>query len=224
MKLQPGFRLLVCTILFCAELWVGRSQAASITFDKSGLKHGSAISTSFNAPYLTDFGFTIIADKLNIPGRQRVVIFDSTGPFYDGTVSSNINSANRIDPITAAQSGWSQFDWVEINFGGPEALNNTRSHLKNVFWPPAFFGGIGASFQILDNQQIACGLKLGPTAPVSAKPSSSRCENEILKQNPVFEMASKFIPVPEPASMLLVGSGLIVLAGIGRRKILKKKK
>jgi hypothetical protein len=30
-------------------------------------------------------------------------------------------------------------------------------------------------------------------------------------------------PVPEPASMLLVGSGLIVLAGIGRKKFLKKK-
>ena len=30
-------------------------------------------------------------------------------------------------------------------------------------------------------------------------------------------------PVPEPASMLLVGSGLIVLAGTGRKKFLKKK-
>ena len=30
-------------------------------------------------------------------------------------------------------------------------------------------------------------------------------------------------PIPEPASMLLVGSGLIVLAGIGRKKFLKKK-
>jgi hypothetical protein len=42
-------------------------------------------------------------------------------------------------------------------------------------FPP--FGGIGASFQILDNQQVACGLKLGPAA--------------ILSQNPIFEMASK---------------------------------
>jgi hypothetical protein len=52
----------------------------------------------------------------------------------------------------------------------------TGSHLKNVFWPPAFFGGIGASFQILDIQKYACGFKLGPAA--------------ILNQNPIFEMAS----------------------------------
>jgi hypothetical protein len=52
----------------------------------------------------------------------------------------------------------------------------TRTYLKNVFWPPAFFGGIGASFQILDILQYACGLKLGPAA--------------ILNQNPIFEMGS----------------------------------
>jgi len=55
----------------------------------------------------------------------------------------------------------------------------SRTHLKNVFWPPAFFGGIGASFQILDNQQVACGLKLGPAA--------------ILNQNPIFEMGSNIL-------------------------------
>ena len=48
-----------------------------------------------------------------------------------------------------------------------------RTHLKNVFWPNIF---VGASFQILDIQQYASGLKLGPAA--------------ILNQNPIFEMGS----------------------------------
>jgi hypothetical protein len=38
------------------------------------------------------------------------------------------------------------------------------------------FGGIGASFQILDIQQYASGLKRDPAA--------------ILNQNPIFEMGS----------------------------------
>jgi hypothetical protein len=44
-----------------------------------------------------------------------------------------------------------------------------RTHLKNVFWPNIF---VGASLQILDIQQYASGLKLGPVA--------------ILNQNPIF--------------------------------------
>jgi hypothetical protein len=48
-----------------------------------------------------------------------------------------------------------------------------RTHLKIVFWPNIF---VGASFQILDIQQYACGFKLGPAA--------------ILNQNPIFETGS----------------------------------
>jgi len=49
-----------------------------------------------------------------------------------------------------------------------------RNRLKNVFWPDIF---VGTSFQILDNQQVACGFKLGPAA--------------ILNQNPIFETVSR---------------------------------
>jgi hypothetical protein len=51
---------------------------------------------------------------------------------------------------------------------------DNRTHLKNVFWSHIF---VGASFQILDNQQVACGFKLGPAA--------------ILNQNPIFAMGSR---------------------------------
>ena len=52
----------------------------------------------------------------------------------------------------------------------------TRTHLKNVFWPNIF---VGASFQILDIQQYACGLKLDAAA--------------ILNQNPIFETGSNYL-------------------------------
>jgi len=49
---------------------------------------------------------------------------------------------------------------------------------------------MGSPFLILDNQQIACGLKLSPAAPVSAKPRFSSNEDGSLNQNPIFEMGS----------------------------------
>ena len=55
-------------------------------------------------------------------------------------------------------------------------LGTGRTHLKNVFWPNIF---VGASLQILDIQQYASGIKLGPAA--------------ILNQNPIFEMGSILI-------------------------------
>jgi hypothetical protein len=63
-------------------------------------------------------------------------------------------------------------------------LKKARTHLKNAFWPNIF---VGASFQILDIQQYASGLKLGSAARVPAKPIG---EDGILNQNPIFEMGS----------------------------------
>jgi hypothetical protein len=52
-----------------------------------------------------------------------------------------------------------------------------------------------SSLQILDNQQVACGLKFGSAAPVPAKPRFSHGEEGILNQNPIFEMGSNTLPV-----------------------------
>ena len=55
----------------------------------------------------------------------------------------------------------------------------TRQRRINLF--------VGASLQILDIQQYASGLKLGPAARVPAKPLG---EDGILNQNPIFEIGS----------------------------------
>jgi hypothetical protein len=58
-----------------------------------------------------------------------------------------------------------------------------KTHLKNVFWPPAF-GGIGASRKILNIQPYASGFKLRPAA--------------ILNQNPIFETGSIVVSFRQP--------------------------
>ena len=205
--MQFNLSVLYSIILFIlfSILTIGNAGAASIDFDS--LQHSEIVKTQFP-------GVSIRAG--NFRGRPDLaIIFDRrkrSTDFQDAVYANN--TINRIQPITAADVSvfdgnpqLTKFDRVGINFGGSAAVDNTRSHLKNVFWPNIF---VGASFQILDIQQYASGLKLGSAA--------------ILNQNPIFKMASRFSPVPEPASMLLVGSGLIVLAGIGRRKMFKKKK
>ena len=43
------------------------------------------------------------------------------------------------------------------------------THLKNVLWPPAFFGGSGASLQILDPPQADLRFETRPRRDLEPK-------------------------------------------------------
>jgi hypothetical protein len=137
--------------------------------DDEGDRPAGSIFFDFHVP-ITSFGFDLIdvegPDEYGKDSGFFMAFYsgDSTmtiqgfGNFIarDGADYGN-NTINRIAPFTAAELGLSQFDEVEINFGGSAAIDNIRS-----------------------------------------------------------------TPVPEPATMLLLGSGLIAIAGVGRKKILKR--
>lgn len=77
-----------------------------------------------------------------------------------------------------------------------------------------------ASFNNSQNNEFSV------TSAVGAAGSTAAVEFEQTGSNlngsgPVAGSAPS--PVPEPATMLLVGTGLIAIAGIGRKKLVKKK-
>lgn len=51
-------------------------------------------------------------------------LIDPTSPFFDPTIAYGNNTANRIQPIMAAQLDLDRFDRVEINLGGSGAVDN----------------------------------------------------------------------------------------------------
>jgi hypothetical protein len=95
-------------------------------------------------------------DETNLLGKIGFGEFvNPSSQYYDSTVAYGNNTANRIEPITAADLGVTSFNVVEISFGGSAGLDNVNS-----------------------------------------------------------------TPVPEPATMLLLGTGLVGLVGF--RKKFKK--
>ena len=76
----------------------------------------------------------------NFVGTFTVLdVLDSSSPYYDATVEFGNNSANRIQPITAASLGGTAFDHVEVHVGGSGALDN-------IVPEPASLGLLAAGF------------------------------------------------------------------------------
>jgi hypothetical protein len=147
------------------------------------------------------YGSDPYVDDNSTNGETWEYAFDvQTGGLYDiATDQSRILLSNDVMPSSGYIYRNGQEVAIDTITPGLTPLSNTRA---------GSYDGSYLSF-IIDVSGLNWNL-----ADLGFHWAGATCANDVIEGG---------VPVPEPASMILLGTGLIVLAGFGRKKILKKK-
>jgi hypothetical protein len=149
----------------------------------------------------------------------HTIILEEIAGYADNTTFGwyDINNKSNIGQIFSgsddSNTGWKDANFSEKNFGfyidpnGNQANRMYTEHLLNA----------GDQYQVAIFQ-----INSSMYDYLLAWEDLSLMENTDQDyQDMIVRM--KLNPVPEPATMLLLGSGLVAIAGFGRKKVLKKR-
>lgn len=189
-----------------------------ITFDPTGASvqedYGGDTIIIYNGGYAavaTDEGSPLFFDK--------IVTFDFTNPAQTSQQQTTWKITNTSENII----------WTDYHF------QITAFHLKDAVDPPGLdvfftdpanssqFKGVNLADDMLDFFYDPPGGKvINPGESFEASFRFGFSGVSTGNQVEVWIQQVATTPIPEPATMLLVGSGLLGLAGFGRRKFFKK--
>jgi hypothetical protein len=127
----------------------------------------------------------------------------STGQNSGNVYLYGITSTSQIE-ASSAPSGY-------VYRAGQEVQLNTTS-LTSIATGTWSIGNLGTASDEDDYLRFAINFGFGPISELGFHWTMS-CGNDVIEGS---------APVPEPAIMLLLGTGLIGLAGFGRKRLLKK--
>ena len=200
-----AFIPLLCSNLHAAPIGLGGFSGGETVIDFNTIASGVSINNQYAALGVTFSGSPFQGD-----------------PFPETTINGTMSGANHNpinNPITATFS--STENRVGMVFGGPIGSVTT-------FEIRAFLGAGQVDLQTF----VSDGFQPGGNVPsvfggIEVAGGFDRIEFASLTSNFAFQIddfqfESTTGKVPEPSTMLLLGAGLIGLAGYGRKKFFKK--
>lgn len=169
--------------------------------------------------------------RWNIGGASNGPAFSDIGLLSThGTAGDLIDPAERPATGSAAMTGMQQYEAYAIYNSNRFTATNPNSAISNALvdasghmaglWGPSFGGAltyINEQTGFADTQLMSF-IYIDETNPVSGEMFATVFANGSWKVDPTLGKVSYVATVPVPAAVWLLGSGLLGLVGISRRK------